>query len=155
MSRVYFIKHIKLLNLCAKTRAKGIQRYIERNRFTTIGLLSCLGYGLYWYNSRRVKTDMAKKLETGTNPLETKRKFDCKIERPDVVKSIRGLFESDADGGKIGIVLGPTGSGKTQATMEACSKPQSPNYILYKEIYMNSRVAEQLAHVAGIPLTDS
>ena len=74
-----------------------------------------------------------------------------------MVESIRRLIESDADGGKIGIVLGPTGSGKTLATMEACStsfgRPNYSNYILYKEIYMNSQVAEQLAHVAGIPLT--
>ena len=37
--------------------------------------------------------------------------------------------------------------------MEACSKPPGPGYVLYKEIYMNSEAAEQLAHVANIPLS--
>ena len=49
--------------------------------------------------------------------------------------------------------------------MEACSTscqdpntssstaPFGPNYILYQEIYMNSEVAEQLAHTADMPLS--
>ena len=49
--------------------------------------------------------------------------------------------------------MGPAGSGKTRAVMEACSIPPGPNYVLYKEIYMNSEAARQLAHAADMPLS--
>ena len=116
---------------------------------------------------------MAKRLKAGSDPMHKKKIYYCgfsfplsrhinpksislkySIDRPNVVKSIQKLlFESDPDNGKIGVVLGPRGSGKTRAVMQACSNAPGPNYVLYKEIYMNSEAAEQLAHAVDMPLS--
>ena len=91
--------------------------------------------------------------------MRTRKQNLCKFHIPyfsyDRVMMFDDVPASDGPLG-IGVVLGPSGSGKTRAVMEACSTPPGPNYVLYKEIYMNSEAAEQLAelaHAANIPLS--
>ena len=123
---------------------------------TKITVLTISGYAIshvaYIYTNKKI----VDRLKTGSNPLYPNSRLILKdsIDRPDVVKSIQKLlFESDPDNGRVGVILGPAGSGKTRAVMEACSKPPGPGYVLYMETYMNSQVAEQLAYAANISLS--
>ena len=53
------------------------------------------------------------------------------VDRSGVVKSIQKLlFESNPDNGKIGVIVGPKGSGKSCVVIEACSIKPGPNYVL-------------------------
>ena len=95
-------------------------------------LASILMLGGYTYfhrdGPRRTNQRMAEKLKAGSNPKESQRSLEYSVDCSDVVKSVQKLlFESDPDNGRIGVILGPTGSGKTRAVIEACSVVPEPN----------------------------
>ena len=70
------------------------------------------------------------------------------------VHSIKKLLtELEPENGKFGIIMGPTGTGKTQATIVACN--DKPEWILYHEITHPFTAAKQLAMTAGIPIKPS
>ena len=69
-----------------------------------------------------------------------------KVERPEVV---RDLIESTTD--TFGVVIGPSGTGKTYATRAAC-REGNPSWILYHEIYEPKLAAEELAKTAGMKI---
>ena len=121
-------------------------------------LASVLMFGGYTYfhrdGPRRTNKWIAERLKAGSNPKESQRSLEYSVNRSDAVKSIQKLlFESDPDNGRIGVIVGPTGSGKTHAVTEACSVAPGPNYILYQEMYQTLEAGKQLAHAADIPLT--
>ena len=139
---------------CVGATAATIEKYTITSKITILGVLSLGGYTIYRVNSKCTNRKMADRLKAGSNPHQKLKSLKYSIDRPDVVESIQELlFKSDPNNGRIGVILGPGGSGKTRAVMEACSKSPGPGYVLYKEIYMNSEAAEQLAHVANIPLS--
>ena len=111
-------------------------------------------YVFYREGPKRTNRGVAERIKAGSNPKESQRSLECTVNRSGVVKSIQKLlFESDADNGRISVILGPAGCGKTRAVIEACSVAPGPNYILYQEIYQTSETAKQLAHAANIPLS--
>ena len=136
--------------------AKSIENHPTITNWVTVSVLMLGGYTiLHREGSKRTNQGIAKRLKAGSNPKESHRSLEYSVNRSDVVKSIQKLlFESDPDNGRIGVILGPTGSGKTRAVIEACSVTPGPIYILYQEIYQTSKtVGKQLAHAANIPLS--
>ena len=136
--------------------AKSIENHPTITKWVTASVLMVSGYTILHREgtAKRTNHGIAKRLKAGSNPKESHRSLEYSVNR-DVVKSIQKLlFESDPDNGKIGVILGPTGSGKTRAVIEACSVAPGPNYILYQEIYQTSETAgKQLADAANIPLS--
>lgn len=134
---------------------KTIDKYPLTVKFTVASVVVAGSWVVYRVGPISTNQKITKRLRDGSDPLpkEEHSKGSSKyIDRPDVVKSIHKLlFESDPDNGKIGFILGPKGSGKSRAVMEACSTTPGPSYILYQEVYQISQAAEQLAHAAGFP----
>ena len=123
-------------------------------KYTILSLIILGGMTIYFWGPKATNRELVKKLRSGSNPKRSRSTLKYEIDRPDVVKSIQKLlFESDPDNGKIGVILGPEGSGKSVAVIEACSNPPGPKYILYQEVYQTSEFARQLAHAAAIPLS--
>ena len=137
--------------------AKAIENHPTVTRWATVSVLMLGGYTVFHREGHKGTNErIAQRLKAGSNPKESHRPLEYSVDRSDVVKSIQKLlFESDPDNGKIGVVLGPAGSGKTRAVIEACSVAPGPNYILYQEIYQISEAGKQLAHTADIPLSRS
>ena len=143
---------------CESQRSCAFAKKIERHPLISKSVLVfvlMLGSGsLYYWGPKRTNHKLIKRLRDGSDPDRFKASLKHKVDRSDVVKSIQKLlFESDLDNGKIGVILGPKGSGKSRAVIEACSNPPGPHYILYQEIYQTSEAAQQLAHAAAIPLS--
>ena len=138
---------------CAFTRK--IEQYPLTIKYALLFSLASCGVVIYFLGPKRINCKLVKRLRNGSDPKHTKLSLQHElIDRSDVVKSIQKLlFESDPDNGKIGIILGPKGSGKSSAVIKACSDPPGPKYILYQEIYQTSDFARQLAHAAAIPLS--
>ena len=139
--------------------AKSIESHPTITKWLTASVLMLGGYTILNREgtAKRTNQGIGKRLKAGSNPKESRRSLKYSVNRSDVVKSIQKLlFESDPDNGRIGVIVGPTGSGKTCAVIEACSVTPGPNYTLYQEIYQASETAgKQLAHAANIPLSRS
>ena len=135
--------------------AKSIESHPTITKWVTASVIMLGGYTIFHREGhKRTNQWIAERLMAGSNPKESQRSLEYSVNRFDVVKSIQKLlFESDPDNGRIGVILGPTGSGKTRAVIEACSVAPGPNYILYQEIYQTSEAGKQLAHAANIPLS--
>ena len=102
---------------------------ISGTGFTTFFFTSCI------VHSASIKPVLFNRaidstLRSGTKPKQLK--GPVKVEWPEVVKSIRDLIESTTD--TFGVVVGPSGTGKTYATRAAC-REGDPSWILYHEIF--------------------
>ena len=137
--------------------AKSIERHPTITKWATASVLMLGGYTVFHHvGHKRTNERIAQRLKAGSNPKESQRSLEYSVDRSEVIKSIQKLlFESNPDNGRIGVVLGPAGSGKTRAVIEACSVAPGPNYILYQEIYQTSEAGKQLARAADIPLSRS
>ena len=153
MAAVLFRRGLKY----GRAIAKAIENHPTITKWTTLSVLMLGGYtAFHREDHKRTNKWIAQRLKAGSNPKESQPPLEYSVDRSDVVKSIQKLlFESDPDNGKIGVVLGPAGSGKTRAVIEACSVAPGPNYILYQEIYQTSEAGKQLAHAADIALSRS
>lgn len=69
-------------------------------------------------------------LRSGSRPQQLFHKFT--IQHPELVESIKGLFIVTTEMPSFGVVLGPTGTGKTYMARAACN--ESPMYVLYHKI---------------------
>ena len=150
MAAILFRRSLKY----GRAIAKAIENHPTVTKWATVSVLMLGGYTVFHREDhKRTIERIAQRLKAGSNPKESHRPLEYSVDRSDVVKSIQKLlFESDPDNGKIGVVLGPAGSGKTRAVIEACSVAPGPNYILYQEIYLTSESGKQLARAADIPL---
>ena len=148
------------LRLRLKAFARSLEDYSVAAKCTIVaikyGILALIfvgGVTTYHWGSRATKRRMTKRLRNGSD-RKPMRSFEWKIDRSDTIESIQKLlFESDPDNGKIGVILGPEGSGKSFAVIEAYSNTPGPKHILYQEVYQTSEFARQLANAANIPLS--
>ena len=154
-----FRRSLKRVRTIAKSIEDEIKDHPTITKFITFSVLMLGGYAILSREgtAKRTNQGIGKRLKAGTNPKESRRSLEYSVNRSDVVKSIQKLlFESDPNNGRIGVILGPTGSGKTRAVIEACSVTPGPNYTLYQEIFQASETAgKQLAYAANIPLSRS
>ena len=98
-----------------------------------------------WIKPIRFNRAIEAALKAGTRPEITECKYA--IERPKVVDEIMTLLKGGDVGGAFGVILGPSGTGKTHATRVACNV--DPSYIIYCEIYEPRVAAQELARAAG------
>ncbi len=66
------------------------------------------------------------------------------IDRPEVIIAVKNLLR---ESGKFGVVIAPSGTGKSYATRVVCN--EDPSWILYHEIYEPRNAARELAKAAG------
>ena len=112
------------------------------------------GVAIYYWGPKATNRELVKRLKDGSKPRRSRSALKDGINRSDVVESIKKLlYQSEPENGKIGVILGPRGSGKSYVVIEACSNSPGPRYILSQEIYQTSEAARQLAHAAAIPLS--
>jgi len=100
--------------------------------------------------NRRTKGLIDANLKYGTRPDPHSSQGRWVYSSSSVHSIERLLTQLEAENGKFGIIMGPTGTGKTQATIAACNT--KPEWILYHEITHPYTAAKQLAITAGIPI---
>lgn len=117
----------------------------------TCSLLSLplVNYSIKKRRQKRLVSSIDAVLETGSMPPLLK--SDFLINRPQVMKSLKNLITSNQP--KFGIVLGPSGTGKTYLTRDVCN--QDPCGVLYHEIYDPLSAAEELAQACRLQLAPS
>ena len=92
------------------------------------------------------------KLKSGSKPMQTSLNYT--VDRSDVVDKIQKLLvKSDPENGKIGVIVGPKGTGKTYEMIAACNK--SPKGIIYKKVNQSHNTPQRLASAVGIPVLPS
>ena len=100
--------------------------------------------------SRDLIQPALKKLETGSKPPLPIKSIEKMIPRPSLEKEIFSLFypsDSDRETG-FGIIIGPSGTGKTMIVREFCRR--YPSGVLYYEVREPSFFADELAKEASI-----
>ena len=108
-----------------------------------------VGYTLWRPISINRAIDSA--LKSGTKPKQLM--CDFAIDRSEEIERIKSLFIAEPTSPNFGVVLGPSGTGKTYASRAACN--ERPDYILYHEIISPYSAPEELAKVAGMPVRPS
>ena len=88
------------------------------------------------------------KIETGTRPSLPIMNMDKMIARPHLEKEPFNLFHPSQDETFFGIVIGPSGTGKTMAIRNFCR--MYPSGVMYYEVREASFFAEELAEEVGI-----
>ena len=85
-------------------------------------------------------------LKVGTSPEIAH--FISPVDRSETIAKIEGLLHNHSScDGLFGVILGPSGTGKTYATRVACNR--DPSFILYYEIYKPRMTAQELSRAAG------
>ena len=86
-----------------------------------------------------------KTLQRGSKPEQLPTTFV--IERPKEIESVTRLLNTPVHTPRFGVVLGPSGTGKSFVTRAACYA--NPSWILYHELFGADTAANELATVAG------
>ena len=85
-------------------------------------------------------------LKAGTRPEIAH--FISPVDRSETIAKIEGLLHNRSScDGLFGVILGPSGTGKTYAMRVACNADSS--FILYCEIYELRMTAQELSRAAG------
>ena len=129
--------------------------HVGRAAFTSGVLLTCLGGVADYYMQRRAQNKLVwaldSALEEGTRPASFKTRDGTRVARSHLVSDIHSRLIA-ASGNFFGVVYGPVGAGKTDATREACRF--HPKGVLYLEVYEPRNLARELAKTAHIPLDE-
>ena len=107
-----------------------------------------INYLLQKKASRDLIGPAVRKIETGTRPSLPIMNTDKMIARTDLEKELFNLFHPSQGETFFGIVIGPSGTGKTMAIRNFCRL--YPSAILYFEVREVNFFAEELAKEAGI-----
>jgi hypothetical protein len=103
----------------------------------------------FGYFSKTIEIDAT--LEAGSPSVHLPR--EVSIYRPHEVELIKSRFMMKKKVYTFGVVLGPSGTGRTYVTRLACSL--YPSGVIYYEIYHPSFLAVNLARVVGMKLRDN
>ena len=103
-------------------------------------------YGLISLSRWRLETPILKKIEVGTKP-ELLPTF-ITIDRPSLEDDLNVLLHPDKEDNKFGVVIGPSGMGKTAVLRKLCCR--RPEGVLYYEVFDPVCFAQDLGKVAGM-----
>lgn len=135
--------------------------YLKSNRLfctSSVKFIAGVFGGLFtlavaYYKSRFKDNSIYSALMNGTNTVDTAvQSTEVVIKRTKEQQKIRNLIETDD--ALFGVIVGPTGTGKTHLTRLACCEPHTPG-ILYHEIGDASSFPQELANTIGMRLKSS
>ena len=148
MSLLGLFKAAAVFARATSTRALTITTKYPKSSRAAAAVLSIpfVHYGLISLSRRRLETPILKKIEEGTKP-ELLPTF-ITIDRPSLEDDLNVLLHPDKEDDKFGVVIGPSGTGKTAMLRKVCRR--RPEGVLYYEVFDPVCFAQDLGEAAGM-----